>query len=150
MINIALYQPDIPQNTAAIIRTCACFGLKLEIIKPAGFILNEKKLDRIYMDYLENCEILYHESFEDFLNDKKDSRVMLFTTKSKNNYSNFKFKTQDTLLFGSESKGVSQKVHDVIKYKLNIPIKNNTRSLNLASSVAIASSEALRQLSYNN
>jgi len=150
MINIALYQPDIPQNTAAIIRTCACLGLKLEIIKPAGFILNEKKLDRIYMDYLENCEILYHESFEDFLNDKKDSRVMLFTTKSKNNYSNFKFKTQDTLLFGSESKGVSQKVHDVIKYKLNIPIKNNTRSLNLASSVAIASSEALRQLGYNN
>jgi len=150
MINIALYQPDIPQNTAAIIRTCACLGLKLEIIKPAGFILNEKKLDRIYMDYLENCEILYHESFEDFLNDKKDSRVMLFTTKSKNNYSNFKFKTQDTLLFGSESKGVSQTVHDVIKYKLNIPIKNNTRSLNLASSVAIASSEALRQLSYNN
>ena len=71
MINIALYQPDIPQNTAAIIRTCACLGLKLEIIKPAGFILNEKKLDRIYMDYLENCEILYHESFEDFLNDKK-------------------------------------------------------------------------------
>ena len=150
MINIALYQPDIPQNTAAIIRTCACLGLKLEIIKPAGFILNEKKLDRIYMDYLENCEILYHESFEDFLNDKKNSRVMLFTTKSKNNYSNFKFKAQDTLLFGSESKGVSQKVHDVVKYKLNIPIKNNTRSLNLASSVAIASSEALRQLSYNN
>ena len=145
MLNIALYQPDIPQNTAAIIRTCACLGLKLEIIKPAGFVLNEKKLDRIYMDYLKDCEIFYHESFDTFVKSKKQKRIILFTTKTKNNYTKFTFEKSDTLLFGSESKGVSEEVHEIIKNKLNIPIKNNTRSLNLATSVAIASSEALRQ-----
>lgn len=145
MLNIALYQPDIPQNTAAIIRTCACLGLKLEIIKPAGFVFNEKKLDRIYMDYLKDCEIFYHESFDTFVKSKKQERIILFTTKTKNNYAKFTFEKYDTLLFGSESKGVSEEVHRTINNKLNIPIKNNTRSLNLATSVAIASSEALRQ-----
>ncbi len=146
MINIALYQPDIPQNTAAIIRTCSCFGLKLEIIKPTGFILNEKKLDRIYMDYLKNCEIIYHQNFESFIKEKKNQNIILFTTKSKVQYFKFRFKKNDTLLFGSESKGVDQKVHEIIKDKLNIPIKNEARSLNLASSVAIAASEAIRQI----
>lgn len=146
MINIALYQPDIPQNTAAIIRTCSCFGLKLEIIKPTGFILNEKKLDRIYMDYLKNCEIIYHQNFECFIKEKKNQNIILFTTKSKVQYFKFRFKKNDTLLFGSESKGVDQKVHEIIKDKLNIPIKNEARSLNLASSVAIAASEAIRQI----
>lgn len=146
MINIALYQPDIPQNTAAIIRTCSCFGLKLEIIKPTGFILNEKKLDRIYMDYLKNCEIIYHQNFESFIKEKKNQNIILFTTKSKVQYFKFRFKKDDTLLFGSESKGVDQKVHEIIKDKLNIPIKNEARSLNLASSVAIAASEAIRQI----
>ena len=145
MLNIALYQPDIPQNTAAIIRTCACLGLKLEIIKPAGFVLNEKKLDRIYMDYLKDCEIFYHENFNAFVKSKKKERIILFTTKTENSYTKFAFEKNDTLLFGSESKGVSQDVHNTIRNKLNIPIKNNTRSLNLATSVAIASSEALRQ-----
>jgi len=145
MLNIALYQPDIPQNTAAIIRAYPCLRLKLEIIKPVGFVLNEKKLDRIYMDYLKDCEIFYHESFDTFVKSKKQKRIILFTTKTKNNYTKFTFNKNDTLLFGSESKGVSEAVHRTIKNKLNIPIKNNTRSLNLATSVAIASSEALRQ-----
>ena len=129
MINIALYQPDIPQNTAAIIRTCSCLGLKLEIIKPTGFILNEKKLNRIYMDYLKNCEITYHENFEKFIETKKVKDIILFTTKTNNQYYKYQFKKNDTLLFGSESKGVDQKVHNIIKNKLNIPIKKNTRSL---------------------
>jgi tRNA (cytidine/uridine-2'-O-)-methyltransferase len=145
MINIALYQPDIPQNTAAVIRTCACLGLNLEIIKPAGFIINEKKLGRIYMDYLKECNILYYDSFDHFLEKKQNRRLILFTTKSKNSYHKFKFKNDDTLIFGSESRGVSQKVHDSVNFKLNIPIKKVTRSLNLATSVAIGSSEAIRQ-----
>jgi len=147
MLNIALYQPDIPQNTAAIIRTCACFNLKLEIIKPTSFILNKKKLGRVYMDYFDACEIIYYESFDDFLEKKDQERVILFTTKTKKTYHTFQFKINDTLLFGNESSGVSEKVHRVIDNKLNIPIQESTRSLNLASSVAIASSEALRQIS---
>ena len=150
MINIALYQPDIPQNTAAIIRTCSCLGLKLEIIKPTGFILNEKKLNRIYMDYLKNCEITYHENFEKFIETKKVKDIILFTTKTNNQYYKYQFKKNDTLLFGSESKGVDQKVHNIIKNKLNIPIKKNTRSLNLTTSVAIAASEVLRQINFTN
>ena len=150
MINIAVYQPDIPQNTAAIIRTCACLNLRLEIIKPTGFILNQKKLDRVHLDYLENCQIVYYESFEEFLETKDRKNIILFTTKSKKQYYNHSFKEEDTLLFGSESKGVHQKVHDKIIYKLSIPIHIETRSLNLASSVAIGASEALRQIHINN
>ena len=83
MINIALYQPDIPQNTAAIIRTCSCFDLRLEIIKPVGFVLDEKKLKRIYMDYVKNCKIIYHKSFDEFMKIKRKGCIILFTTKSK-------------------------------------------------------------------
>ena len=150
MINIALYQPDIPQNTAAIIRTCACLDLRLEIIKPTGFILNERKLERVYLDYLEKCKIKYYNNFDDFLVSKNIKNIILFTTKAKKKYYNYNFKKEDTLLFGSESKGVHQKVHVKIIQKLNIPIKVETRSLNLATSVAIGASEALRQINTNN
>ena len=149
MINIALYQPDIPQNTAAIIRTCACFDLKLEIIKPAGFILNERKLERVYLDYLEKCEIKYYNNFEEFLVFKNIENIVLFTTKTKRKYYEYNFKKDDTLLFGSESKGVHQKVHNKVINKLNIPINVETRSLNLATSVAIGASEAMRQINTN-
>ena len=150
MLNIALYQPDIPQNTAAIIRTCACLDLRLEIIKPTGFILNERKLERVYLDYLEKCKIKYYNNFDDFLVSKNIKNIILFTTKAKKKYYNYNFKKEDTLLFGSESKGVHQKVHVKIIQKLNIPIKVETRSLNLATSVAIGASEALRQINTNN
>ena len=82
MINIALYQPDIPQNTAAIIRICSCLGIGLEIIKPCGYFFDRKKLDRIYLDYLDNCRLKFFESYEDFLLEKKKSRLILLTTKS--------------------------------------------------------------------
>ena len=150
MINIALYQPDIPQNTAAIIRTCACLHLRSAIINPTGFILNEKKLERVYLDYLEKCKIKYYDNFEDFLVSKNIKNIILFTTKAKKQYYKHNFKKEDTLLFGSESKGVHQKVHDKIIQKLNIPIEVETRSLNLATSVAIGASEALRQINTNN
>ena len=146
MINIALYQPDIPQNTAAIIRICACLGINLEIIKPCGFFFDKKKMDRIYLDYLDNCKLKFYESYEDFIFKKKQSRLILLTTKSHNNYTKFIFDKNDTLIFGKESSGVPKNIHDNIKNKLTIPMTKNVRSLNIASSVAIVSSEALRQI----
>ena len=146
MINIALYQPDIPQNTAAIIRICACLGINLEIIKPCGFFFDKKKMDRIYLDYLDNCNLKFYESYEDFILEKKQSRLILLTTKSQNNYTRFIFDKNDTLIFGKESSGLPKNIHDNIKNKLTIPMNKNVRSLNIASSVAIVGSEALRQI----
>ena len=145
MFNIALYQPDIPQNTAAIIRLCACFDVTLEIIEPCGFYLNDKRLKRVAMDYLDKSKIITYESYENFLNKKKNSRIVLMTTKAKKNYDNFKFKPKDTLLFGRESKDVPKLVHNNSHQRLKIPLKKNTRSLNIGMAVAITLSEALRQ-----
>ena len=100
MFNIELYQPDIPQNTAAIIRICSCFGATLEIIEPCGFHLNDKRLKRVVMDYLDKSKIITYKSYKNFLIKKKNSRVILMSTKAKKNYNNFKFKPKDTLLFG--------------------------------------------------
>jgi len=145
MFNIALYQPDIPQNTAAIIRLCACFDTTLEIIEPCGFHLNDERLKRVAMDYLNTSKIIAHRSYEKFLIKKKNSRVILMTTKAKKNYNNFKFLPKDTILFGRESEGVPKIVHDNCHERLKIPLKKNKRSLNIGMSVAITLSEALRQ-----
>ena len=148
MFNIALYQPDIPQNTAAIIRLCACFNTTLEIIEPCGFYINDKRLKRVAMDYLGKSKIITYKSYEDFLNIKKKSRIILMTTKAKKKYNNFKFKPKDTLLFGRESGGVPKIVHDNSYERLKIPIQKDLRSLNIGMAVAIILSEALRQNSY--
>ena len=145
MFNIALYQPDIPQNTAAIIRLCYCFDTTLEIIEPCGFYLNDKRLKRVVMDYLDKSKIIIYKSYENFLSKKNNSRVILMTTKAKKNYYNYKFKSQDTLLFGRESAGVPKIVHDNSHERLRIPLKKNARSLNISMAVAITLSEALRQ-----
>ena len=145
MFNIALYQPDIPQNTAAIIRLCSCFDTTLEIIEPCGFYLNDKKLKRVAMDYLNKSKIIIYKSYKNFLINKKNARVILMTTKAKKNYNNFKFNPKDTLLFGRESEGVPKIVHDNSYQRLKIPLKKNARSLNIAMAVAITLSEALRQ-----
>ena len=145
MFNIALYQPDIPQNTAAIIRLCSCFNTTLEIIEPCGFYLNDKRLKRVAMDYLNKSKIITHISYEKFLINKKDSRIILMTTKAKKNYTNFQFKRKDTLLFGRESEGAAKKVHNNSFQRLKIPLKKNARSLNIGMAVAIALTEALRQ-----
>ena len=120
MINIALYQPDIPQNTAAIIRICSCFEINLEIIKPCGYFFDKKKLERIYLDYLENCDLRFHESYEDFIKSKRYSRLILCTTKTNKNYTKFHFKKKDTLIFGKESFGVPEIIHQNIKNKVTI------------------------------
>ena len=148
MFNIALYQPDIPQNTAAIIRLCACFNTTLEIIEPCGFYLNDKRLKRVVMDYLDKSKIITYKSYEDFLDKKKKSRVILMTTKAKKKFNNFKFKPKDTLLFGRESEGVPKIVHGNSYERLKIPIKKNLRSLNVGMAVAITLSEALKQNFY--
>ena len=145
MFNIALYQPDIPQNTAAIIRLCSCLGVTLEIIEPCGFHLDDKRLKKVAMDYLDKSKIKTYKSYENFLSKKKNSRIILMTTKAKKIYYNFKFKSQDTILFGRESAGVPKNVHTNAYQRLKIPLKKNTRSLNISIAAAITLSEALRQ-----
>ena len=142
---IALFEPDIPQNTAAIIRTCSCLGAKLEIIEPCGFLLSDKRFKRVVMDYMNEKEIKFHQSYNDFFQSKKDQRIILMTTKASISYTRFKFEKNDTILFGRESAGVPKSFHNLIKYRLKIPMKNNMRSLNIASSVAIILAESLKQ-----
>ena len=143
---IALYEPDIPQNTAAIIRTCACLGAKLEIIEPCGFLLSDKRFKRVVMDYMDYSQIEFYQSSEKFFEAKKKQRIVLMTTKGSINYTKFKFKPDDTILFGRESAEVAEKVHKIIKNRLKIPMNNQVRSLNIASSVAIVLAESLRQI----
>ena len=142
---IALFEPDIPQNTAAIIRTCACLGAKLEIIEPCGFLLSDKRFKRVAMDYVNEKDIKFYKSADDFFRHKENQRIILMTTKASISYTKFKFNDNDTILFGRESAGVPEKVHKLIKNRLKIPMKNNMRSLNIASSVAIILAESLRQ-----
>ena len=142
---IALFEPDIPQNTAAIIRTCACLGAKLEIIEPCGFLMTDKRFKRVVMDYIDEKEIKFYESSELFFKSKKNQRVVLMTTKASVSYTEFKFDKNDTILFGRESAGVPDNIHKLIKDRLKIPMKNNMRSLNIASSVAIILAESLKQ-----
>ena len=142
---IALFEPDIPQNTAAIIRTCACLGVELEIIEPCGFLLTDRRFKRVVMDYMDNKVIRFYQSFDRFYKDKENHRIVLMTTKASISYTKFKFEKSDTILFGSESAGVPEKVHKLIKNKLKIPMKKNKRSLNISSSVAIILAESLRQ-----
>ena len=148
LIKVALYEPDIPQNTAAIVRLCACFGARLDIIEPCGFFLNDKRFKRIVMDYINICKIKSFKDFAEFKKDKKKERIILMTTKTKRKYFDFKFNQNDTLLFGRESAGVPQSVHKSVDYKLTIPIQKEARSLNIVSSVAITLAEALKQNYY--
>ena len=142
---IALFEPDIPQNTAAIIRTCACLGAKLEIIEPCGFLLTDKRFKRVVMDYMDENNIDFYRNSEEFFKTKKNQRVLLMTTKASKSYTSFKFDKDDTILFGRESAGVPEKIHNLVNNRLKIPMKNNKRSLNIASSVAIILAECLKQ-----
>ena len=145
-MHIALYKPDIPQNTAAIIRLCSCLDLKLHIIEPCGFNLNDSRFKRVVMDYIGYSKIFRYEDYDIFLNKNFKSRIILMTTKAKKPYLKFKFQKDDILLFGRESAGVPKALHENIKNKLKIPMNKKTRSLNVAISVAIVASEALRQV----
>ncbi len=145
---IALFEPDIPQNTAAIIRTCACLGAKLEIIEPCGFLLNDRRFKRVVMDYMNEKDINFYKSSDDFFKSKKNQRIILMTTKASISYTKFKFNVNDTILFGRESAGVPESVHKLVKNRLKIPMQNNKRSLNIASSAAIILAEFLKQIKF--
>ena len=144
---IALYEPDIPQNTAAIIRTCSCLDVMVEIIEPCGFMLNDKRFKRVVMDYLDERMIKFYKNYDVFFQTKKKEkeRIVLMTTKASASYSNFKFNVTDTILFGRESAGVPEKIHKLVDERLKIPLSFKKRSLNLSSSVAITLAESLRQ-----
>ena len=144
-MHIALYKPDIPQNTAAIIRLGACLNLKIHIIEPCGFNLHDSRFKRVVMDYLGLSNIFRYQDYDHFLKKNKDKRIVLMTTKAKKYYHKFKFKKNDIMLFGRESAGVPENLHKTIKDKIKVPMNKKTRSLNVAMSVAIISSEALRQ-----
>ena len=144
-MHIALYKPDIPQNTAAIIRLSACLNLKIHIIEPCGFDLHDPRFKRVVMDYMGMSRIFRYEDYDDFLKKNKDKRIVLMTTKAKKHYHKFKFKKNDMMLFGKESAGVPENLHKTIKNRIKVPMNKKTRSLNVAMSVAIISAEALRQ-----
>tara|TARA_B100002051_G_scaffold233339_1_gene232505 strand:+ start:7 stop:456 length:450 start_codon:yes stop_codon:yes gene_type:complete len=144
-MHIVLYKPDIPQNTAAIIRLGACLNLNIHLIEPCGFNLNDNRFKRVVMDYVGLSKILRHNDFETFVKKYKKSRIVLMTTKAKKLYHRFKFRKDDMLLFGRESAGVPDEIHRILKNKIKIPMNKKTRSLNVAMSVAIVAAEALRQ-----
>ena len=143
---VALYQPDIPQNTASIIRTCSCLGASLEIIEPCGFLFSDKRFKRVVMDYLDRSKIKFYKSPKEFFDENTKNRVVLMTTKASKVYTKFKFKHNDILLFGRESAGVPEDVHSKVNERIKIPMLKNKRSLNISISVAIGASEFIRQL----
>ncbi len=144
-MNLAIFQPDIPQNTGAIIRTCACFNVSLDIIHPASFALSEKSLNRVAMDYIDKLNIKEHNSWSDY-KEKINGRIVLLSTHGKIKHTSFKFHPNDNLLVGRESAGVPDYVHSEVDEIIRIPMNKNTRSLNVSIASAIVMSEANRQL----
>tara|TARA_Y100000590_G_C15453898_1_gene913793 strand:- start:464 stop:916 length:453 start_codon:yes stop_codon:yes gene_type:complete len=147
-MRIALFEPDIPQNTGNILRLCACFGLALDIIEPAGFILEDKKFKRSSMDYINHVNYKIHLDWNTFYIWSKENfyRLILLTTKASTKYTNYQFQKNDILVFGRESAGVPSIVHEKADERLLIPMIKNLRSINVSSSVAVVAGEACRQL----
>jgi len=140
-MHLALYQPDIPQNTGTILRLCACFGIEAHIIGPSGFPATDRAFRRAGMDYLDAVTIVRHTSWRAFA----DWRIIVFTTAASHSYVHHRFQPDDILLFGRESAGVPAEVHEAADARLKIPIRQGLRSLNVAVAAAIAVGEALRQ-----
>jgi len=145
-MKIILFQPDMAGNLGAIMRSCACFGMPLEIIEPCGFPLTDKSLRKAAMDYGAPETLTRHQSWEDYQQTSESGRLVLFTTKGAIPLTQFEFKTGDRLLFGRESAGVPDTVHAAAHARVIIPIAKGARSFNLATSAAIAAYEALRQI----
>lgn len=144
-MRIALYEPDIPQNVAAVIRLAACFGVGLDIIEPLGFIWDDKRLRRVGMDYVDRAEVRRHASWAAFRAAVGGARLVLLTTRGATPLPGFVFRADDVLLFGRESAGVPEDVHAAADARLVVPIRAETRSLNVAMTAAIAAAEGLRQ-----
>ena len=147
-MRLALYEPDIPQNTGAILRLASCFSVNVDIIEPCGFIFSNRRLKRSGMDYIDKVNIKFHSSWENFFGKQKldeTIRIILLTTKGDINHTKFKFLSNDILLLGRESAGVPEAVHIAADASIIIPMAPETRSLNIATSAAIVLGEALRQ-----
>ena len=147
-MRIALYEPDIPQNTGNIFRLGACLGISIDIIEPTGYIFDDKRFRRSAMDYFDHVKYKKHIDWNEFIKWVRNNnyRLILLTTKAKESYLNFNFKNNDILLFGRESAGVPDLVHNTVDKKLNIPMQKELRSINLSSAVAMVAGEACRQL----
>ena len=146
-MRIALYEPDIPQNTGTILRTCACLGLEAHIIEPAGFPVTDRAFRRAGMDYLDRVKIARHACFADFEVWRRQQALtlVLMTTAGAKNYLDHAYRDDQVILFGRESAGVPQAVHDAAEVRLRIPVAEGLRSLNIAVSMAMVAGEALRQ-----
>ena len=146
-LRLALYQPDIAQNTGTILRMAACLGLGVDVIGPAGFDMTDRNLRRAGLDYLAHVQITRHVDFAAFEGDRRKSgrRLVLLTTRGAVTHTHFKFAPNDTLLLGRESAGVPQEVHDIADARIRIPLRLHLRSLNIAVAAAIVVGEALRQ-----
>ena len=148
-MRIVLYQPDIPQNVGAIFRIAACFGAPVDIIEPCGFVFDERRIKRVAMDYIQQTDYTKHSSWNEFLDFKsaafQTSRLVLLTTKSSQDITDFIFQKDDFLLFGRESSGVPDEVYAAASARIKIPMQENARSLNVAVSVGITVFEGMRQ-----
>ena len=146
-MRIALYQPDIPQNTGTILRLCACFGIEAHIIGPAGFPTSDRAFRRAGMDYLDAVTIVRHAAWSEFESWRRSGnhRLLLFTTRGAHSYLDHRFAPGDVLLFGRESAGVPEEVHQAADARLLISMRSGMRSLNVAVAAAMAAGEALRQ-----
>lgn len=149
LIELALYQPDIPQNTGTLMRLCACWDLKMHLIEPLGFVFNTHKMRRAGMDYMDHVDFERHSSFDIFMEKMiaENKRIVLSTTKSSENLYDFSFQHQDVILMGRESAGVPEEVHEKVHQHIRIPMKPHMRSMNMAVSASIILSESLRQIS---
>jgi tRNA (cytidine/uridine-2'-O-)-methyltransferase len=146
-MRLALFEPDIPQNLGAFIRLAACLGAPLDIIEPCGFPLDDKRIRRAAMDYVDLAKIVRHASWQAFMRDRTPGRLVLLTTSGNQRFPAVAFRTDDTLLLGRESAGVPAEVHDAADLRLRIPLQAAARSLNVALAAAMVLSEALRQTS---
>jgi len=144
-LRLALYQPDIPQNTGAMLRLGACLGVGLDIIEPCGFVWDDKKLRRVAMDYIDHLDYARHASWQAFLDQIGSRRIVLLTTKGATPYTAFTFRPDDVLMVGRESAGVPDAVHDRADGRVIIPMAAGLRSLNVALSAAMVLGEAFRQ-----
>ncbi len=148
-MRLALYEPDIPQNTGTILRLSACLGVAVDVIEPCGFVLDDRRLRRAGLDYLEAVSLIRHRSWSAYrlwrAGGNRSGRLILITTRATTSYTNFVFDPADTLLFGRETGGVPPEVHAVADARLIIPMKPGLRTLNVAVAAAMVLGEALRQ-----
>jgi len=144
-MRIALYQPDIPQNAGATFRLAACLGLPVDLIEPAGFVMSDSHLRRAGMDYLSEVEIVRHMSWDRYLSEAPPARLVLLTTRGEQRHIDFTFKADDTLLVGQESSGAPDAVHNRADARLRVPMRPETRSLNVVTALTLVLGEALRQ-----